>query len=277
MFKPIDFDARFTKYAETWVREQLKAGKNPDVLEEQMPELYMRFINSPAHWLDGVAPAMYFAQWDDPAELIAMLREYEVQEIAVPDLLLERLTDIGEKSIPALMALAADESAQKSLRLTAVNLLVELDTSEPMSLCVEIVKGRGRDDDLADAAADLLRNLGMEPVDLMIAALDGASDEAADTFLDLLCNFKGIERVYEETVSRFLRDPEHRALHASYLAKLGDARAIEPLTKASELIDLNYLDYIEIRDAIEALGGSLTAEREFAGDPYYESMKRLEG
>ena len=208
MFKPIDFDARFTKYAETWVREQLKAGKNPDVLEEQMPELYMRFINSPAHWLDGVAPAMYFAQWDNPAELLAMLREYEVQDIAVPDLLLERLTDLGEKSIPALMALAADESAQKSLRLTAVNLLVELDTSEPMSLCVEIVKGRERDDDLADAAADLLRNLGMEPVDLMIAALDGASDEAADTFLDLLCNFKGIERVYEETVSRFLRDPE---------------------------------------------------------------------
>ena len=62
--KPIDFDARFTKYAETWVREQLKAGKKPEVLEEQMPELYMRFINSPAHWLDGVSPAMYFAQWE---------------------------------------------------------------------------------------------------------------------------------------------------------------------------------------------------------------------
>lgn len=277
MSKPIDFDARFAKYAETWVREQLKAGKKPEVLEEQMPELYMRFINTPAHWLDGVAPAMYFAQWDDPAQLVEMLREYEAEQVAMPDLLLERLTDLGEIAVAPLMELAADEQAPVSLRVTAVNLLVELDSSEPMDLCVALVRARTAEDDLADAAADLLRNLGMEPVDRMVEALEGASDEAADTFLDLLCNFKGIERVYEETVSRFLRDAEHRALHASYLAKLGDPRAIEPLTKASELIDLNYLDYIEIRDAIEALGGSLAGEREFAGDPYYESMKRLEG
>lgn len=277
MSKPIDFDARFAKYAETWVREQLKAGKKPEVLEEQMPELYMRFINTPAHWLDGVAPAMYFARWDDPARLVEMLREYEAEQVAMPDLLLERLTDLGEIAVAPLMELAADEQAPVSLRVTAVNLLVELDSSEPMDLCVALVRARTAEDDLADAAADLLRNLGMEPVDRMVEALEGASDEAADTFLDLLCNFKGIERVYEETVSRFLRDAEHRALHASYLAKLGDPRAIEPLTKASELIDLNYLDYIEIRDAIEALGGSLAGEREFAGDPYYESMKRLEG
>ncbi len=275
MSKPIDFDARFTKYAETWVREQLKAGKNPDVLEEQMPELYMRFINAPAHWLDGVAPAMYFSKWDDPADLIKMLRDYEEQDIAVPDLLLERITDLGDVSVRPLMDLAADENAPRSVRLTAVNLLIELDSSEPMEMCVELIRGREQDDDIADAAADLLRNLGMEAVDAMVCALDGASDAAADTFLDLLCNFKGVERVYEETVSRFLRDAEHRALHASFLAKLGDARAIEPLKKVSDLTDLNYLDYIEIRDAIEALGGNLEHEREFAGDPYYESMKRL--
>lgn len=277
MSKPIDFDARFTKYAETWVREQLKAGRKPDELEEQMPELYMRFINQPAHWLDGVAPAMYFARWTDPAELIGLLCEYEKQQVAVPDLLLERLTDLGEESVEPLMRLAADVQAPHAVRVTAVNLLIELDTGSPMQLCVDLVSAREHEDDLADAAADLLLNLGMEAVDSMLEALEGASDEAADTFLDLLCNFKGIERVYEETVSRFLRDPEHRALHASFLAKLGDARAIEPLTRASELTDLNYLDYIEIRDAIEALGGSLTAEREFAGDPYYESMKRLDG
>lgn len=277
MAKPIDFDARFTKYAETWVREQLKAGKKPEELEEQMPELYMRFVNQPAHWLDGVAPAMYFAQWDDAQTLLEMLREYENEQVAVPDLLLERITDLGDKSVAPLMELVADESAQRSLRLTAVNLLIELDTSKPMNLCVQLVRERETEDDIADAAADLLRNLGMEAVDAMLEALEGASDQAADTFLDLLCNFKGIERVYEETVSRFLRDAEHRALHASFLAKLGDARAIELLTRASELTDLNYLDYIEIRDAIEALGGALTTEREFAGDPYYESMKRLEG
>ena len=42
-----------------------------------------------------------------------------------------------------------------------------------------------------------------------------------------------------------------------------------------ELQELNYLDYLEIRDAIEELGGEVKTEREFAGDEYYESMKNM--
>ena len=140
---------------------------------------------------------------------------------------------------------------------------------------MEIVSRREKDDELADAAADLLRAVGRPAVDRLLAALDGASDEATETFLELLCNFPGLERVYEETERRFLADPGRRALYASFLAKLGDPRAIEPLTRAAALSELNYLDYIEIRNAIEELGGEAPAEREFAGDPYYESLKRL--
>ena len=69
--------------------------------------------------------------------------------------------------------------------------------------------------------------------------------------------------------------PDNRALIASYLGKLGDARAIEELMPLLELQELNYLDYLEIRDAIEELGGEVKTEREFAGDEYYESMKNM--
>ena len=47
------------------------------------------------------------------------------------------------------------------------------------------------------------------------------------------------------------------------------------LREALELTDLNYLDYIEIVHAIEALGGEVETEREFNGDPYYESLKDM--
>ena len=57
--------------------------------------------------------------------------------------------------------------------------------------------------------------------------------------------------------------------------KLGDARAIDELMPLLELQELNYLDYLEIRDAIEELGGEVKTEREFAGDEYYESMKNM--
>ena len=37
---------------------------------------------------------------------------------------------------------------------------------------------------------------------------------------------------------------------------------------------INYLDYVEIVSAIDALGGERPPEREFSGDPYYESLRR---
>ena len=68
---------------------------------------------------------------------------------------------------------------------------------------------------------------------------------------------------------------DRRALFASYLAKFGDDRAIPMLTQAARDSDVNYLDYVEIVNAIETLGGERPPEREFAGDPYYESLRRV--
>ena len=42
-----------------------------------------------------------------------------------------------------------------------------------------------------------------------------------------------------------------------------------------KLTDLNYLDYIEIRNAVESLGGDPGEERTFYGDPDYEAMRNL--
>ena len=39
---------------------------------------------------------------------------------------------------------------------------------------------------------------------------------------------------------------------------------------------MTYLDYLEIRNAIEELGGRVTTERDFSGDEFYESLKHLE-
>ena len=57
---------------------------------------------------------------------------------------------------------------------------------------------------------------------------------------------------------------------------MGDERAIEPLQSFLSLSDLTYLDYIELRNAIEALGGECP-EREFdAQDPAYEAMCKMQ-
>ena len=70
--------------------------------------------------------------------------------------------------------------------------------------------------------------------------------------------------------------PEKTALFASLLGKLGAPRAIPALQQALDAPGIHYLDYLELRNAGEALGGDVRCERDFSGDPYYESLRRME-
>lgn len=274
--KPIDFDAHYADYAEKWVRENMGKYPSIDAMEAQLPQVYLRYLNQPADWLDGKTPGEYFAQMTDPEALTQLLGEYEKQGIDVPDLLLERLTDMGEAAVAPLMALAQDRAQPEPLRVTALNLLIEIGTPEPMDLCLQLIDARKAHDDVADVAAELLGALGQMAVPQMLDRLESASDDAQSTYLDLLCNFPGDERIYTYAMSRFLRDADSRALYASYLGKLGDERAVPQLRQALSLSDINYLDYIEIRNAIERLTGEELGEtRAFDGDPYYESLKNM--
>ena len=70
--------------------------------------------------------------------------------------------------------------------------------------------------------------------------------------------------------------PEQRADAARLLGRYGDARAIEPLKALLDLTDIGYYEYMEVRNAVEALGGEVENEREFYGDPDYEYLRELE-
>ena len=49
---------------------------NKHELEEQIPELYLKWLNTSADWLDGKTPGEYFAAYTDANELVDMLRAY---------------------------------------------------------------------------------------------------------------------------------------------------------------------------------------------------------
>ena len=158
----------------------------------------------------------------------------------------------------------------------ALNMLRELDSDAPLTLAIELVLKYGKKNELADVAAELLGGIGHGAVEPILNVMEQASQDAQITFLDVLCNFPGDERIYTYTENAFLRRDDLRGLLASYLAKLGDERAVEPLKKVLKLSELKYLDYIEVRNAIEALGAEAEDEREFSGDADYEWLKGVE-
>lgn len=270
----IDFDKQFERYAAAWVkRNSAKYKNNMDVIEEKMPDIYMEFLRKPADWLDGKRPGRYFEQFSDAGMLVAWMCQYIEEKVPLPDLLLERITALGTAAEEALCPLA--EQGEGERRMTAMSLLRELESVRPMNAYIETIAALKEPSEVGDMCAESLTAMGEAAVGPILDALPRATETARDIFADVLSNFPGDERIYALLMERFAHTQDRRALFASYLAKLGDERALPALYDAAQEQDVNYLDYVEIVNAIEALGGDRPPEREFAGDPYYESMKRL--
>jgi len=272
----IDFDKQFERYTRDWMEKNAeKYNNNMDIIEAMMPEIYMDFLSTPATWLGGVSPEVYFEQYSDAAMLIEWMCAYYEQEIPVPDLLLERITALGEASETLLLGLPFNDSVPHEAALTAISLLGELDSVAPMHIYIDFIASLEEPDEKGDMCAEALLAMGSCVVEPILACLDRAKDTARDIFADILSNYPGEEKAFHLLLERFENCDDRHALFASYLAKFGDDRAL-PVLLAAALDDrTNYLDYVEIVSAIDALGGERPPERDFNGDPYYESLKRI--
>lgn len=274
--KCINFDRAFERYMAEWMKENSEKYKDDmDVIEDMMPDVYLEFLKKPADFLDGIAPQDYFEQFDNADMLVSWLCDYIAQGVPVPDLLLERVTALGDPAEKSLLALVARDDLPEETQMTAISLLREMESKAPMQRYIDYIASLEEPSDKGDLCAEALMSMGESVVEPILATLSGAGQTGRDIFADVLSNYPGDERIYELMIERFVTRDERRALFASYLAKLGDERAIPMLKEAAQSPDINYLDYVEVVNAIEALGGERPPEREFSGDPYYESLRQV--
>ena len=274
--KCINFDRAFERYMAEWMKENSEKYKDDmDVIEDMMPDVYLEFLKKPADFLDGIAPQDYFEQFDNADMLVSWLCDYIAQGVPVPDLLLERVTALGDPAEKSLLALVARDDLPEETQMTAISLLREMESKAPMQRYVDYIASLEEPSDKGDLCAEALMSMGESVIEPILAALSGAGQTGRDIFADVLSNYPGDESIYELMMERFVTRDERRALFASYLAKLGDERAIPMLKEAAQSPDINYLDYVEVVNAIEALGGERPPEREFSGDPYYESLRQV--
>jgi len=73
--------------------------------------------------------------------------------------------------------------------------------------------------------------------------------------------------------NRLLIDENNIAFLANCLSRQSGDLALDFLTRALNKPDLSYYDYTAIKDAIEALGEEVNADRTFNGDRDYEVLK----
>lgn len=271
--KIYDFDAKFFEYAQTWMA--LHPGLTEKQVEESYNEIMLNFLNAPAKWLNGEKPGEYFARYDQPKDLLKLVEEYDKRDIGLPEPLYARIVALGEVCAERLTAIASDSDKPESLRASAIALLRDIGTDVPRALFVDLASKCKEPNELSEMASDILSASDESVVDELLARYESAPEYAQMLILDICCNFPQHEGLFELLLSKLRNRPDDRAYYASLLGKLGDDRAIEPLKGFLSLSDLTYLDYIELRNAIESLGGDAGDERTFYGDPDYEAMRNI--
>lgn len=271
--KIYDYDAKFFEYAQTWMA--MRPNLTEKQVEESYNEIMLNFLNAPAKWLNGEKPGEYFERYSEPKDLMKLVEEYDKRDIGLPEPLYSRIVALGEVCAEPLTRMASDEDRPESLRASAIAMLRDIGTDAPRKLFIDLVCGCDEPNELSEMASDILSMSDESVVDELLERYDDAKEYAQMLMLEICCNFPGNDRIFEYLMDKLRSRHEQRALYASLLGKLGDPRAIDMLKEIMNLSDLTYFDYIELRCAVEELGGEVTEERTFYGDPDYEAMRNI--
>lgn len=259
--KLYDFDGMFDEKFSEYLRKNADKYKERE-WENIIPAMYARFGDTVIKSL-GKSPNQYYADMDD-GELISQLRAHLKQGIPVSEFLCNAIESrkADELLIPLLSGTDDEISyalnllgASKAALSEYMRLLKESDSEDVKNTCVDYIKEYA--DDVKKAALENYKN-GVE----------------REYMLEILsrCVVKSDE-IYEILIKEFKLSDENLPMRASYLAAYGDERALPVILDKIDEDDISFIEYQELKYAIESLGGSYEKERDFSNDPYYQAVK----
>lgn len=152
------------------------------------------------------------------------------------------------------------------------NELTEFSTDEKKKL-VDIVADEKAEYGDKLAAYEYLLDNGAEVVDYMISKMPSLlNTESGQMLVEILAEYKGRKDVYLWLVTYFYRG-EDIPLFARLLGAYGNEDAIEILTSYANDYDVDYNEFMEIRNAVEQLGGEFNVRKDFSDDPLFGYLK----
>jgi len=255
--KPIDFDGLFDQKLAKYIKEN--AGKFTEKQwEDKIPLLYQKFGDTYLKSI-GFTPREYYKRMSDK-ELVDTLLAHIKEEVPVSDFLCRELEsrDCPEEILPLL------ECKDEQLLMLAVNLA----GANPIAFDAYFALLKGEADrEIKDAVVDQLKVNADAAKARALAFLNEGIEK--ELMLEVLSRVRERDETVYEVLLNAFREGEDLPMHASYLAAYGDSRALPVLLERIAGDYINFLEFRELKYAIEALGGEYTEERDFSDDPYY--------
>ena len=267
----VDFNQLFEDYLLEHV--QVSEDTDPDAVEEMVEDAYLEFLHTPHGELQGKTPEEYLKPLPTEALVDMALFAAEGEKAPSPILLalLDEREDTGE-----LLRETVEDARHYTVkqREWALSYLLETENRQALLPSVELVLHEAENASLADLAAEVvIAQGGHEEFHLVLQAMTQAKEmDQLMRYCDIISSFGG-EEAYRVISALFEAQPT--AFLAQCLERIGDDRAIEVLSRHLRDENLGYLEYLALRDAIEALGGLVEIDREYSGERDYEALRQL--
>ena len=260
--KLIDFDGLFDEKLTQYMEEN-KNKYTEKQWEDVIPRLYKKFGDTQIAKL-GCTPKEYYARMTNE-ELAATLSEHLSSDVPVPEFLCSEIENRGD--VETLLPLLKGEDTQTAVY--AVNLIG--DNPAAYDTYFSILLDNKFGEDVRNDVIEIFKFHADEVKERVFEAYQQGVQ--TEYMLEILSRVKEKEdRIYEVLLAEFIKD-ENLPMRASYLAAYGDERALPVLLRRIEDMSLGFVEFQELKYAIEALGGEYNEPRDFSNDKDYLAVE----
>ncbi len=260
--KLIDFDGLFDEKLAQFMEEN-KNKYTEKQWEDIIPKLYKKFGDTFVAKVK-CTPKEYYAKMTE-TELVQTLRAHLQEDVPTPDFLCAEIEKRGE--VETLSPLLFDED--ETTATYAFNLIG--DDEKAYDAYFSILEKGLSSEDLRSDITDIFKLHADWVKERAYANLQ--KGVAKEYMLEILSRVKIKEdKIYAALLAAF-QSGENVPMHASYLAAYNDERALPHLFERIEDRTIGFVEFQELKYAIEALGGEYDEPRDFSDDKDYLAVE----
>lgn len=265
--KIVDIDKIFDDFLTHYI--QSNRGKYTEKeWERKIPGLYDEFGRTELEELDGKCPNEYYKSLSG-SELCDVLSEHIEQGVSVSDFLCEAL--IAAECVDELVRFI-DNGHDEELVSYCINILNDKNSTAGFDRYFDMLLSDDTCEDMKDLIAEMLANNPEAAKERALKEYPRAGSSAV-YLLDVFSSCKKDDRIFDILINELKSHKKDIPFYLSYVTKYGDERALPVLLELIDDESINYLDFKELKLAIEGFGGSYDKKRDFTSDKYYKKLK----
>lgn len=266
-----NLDKLFELYVQDVVKKNKEKYSSHEALENDLGMLFNRFENVKVRTLDGKTPKEYARELREDGEIFDYVSKCLENNIEVTDTILDEVVRT-EGAVEYLNGLLYENN--KDAKMLASLLLKEIGGGEVEDIFISLLTNDEMPDEVKTVAFEYLSDGDDCIPDKILEIINGVPEKNQGILVEVLANFKGRKDVFFWLVT-MLQRAEDVPTYAGLLGRYGDTSAIDILKSFAKEVDINYVEFVEIRNAVEELGGEMSEEKDFSDDPYYKYINHV--